>query len=780
MAKNNITTFTSESVCAGHPDKICDQISDAILDEVLKQDRFGHVAVETLAGYNRVVIAGEVTANAKVNFAEVARNQIKRLGYTNPKLNFSDKSVIEVYVHAQSPEIAVGVNHKGAGDQGCLKKGTLVRTKNGFVPIENIKVGDYVATPYGWKKVLQSVRTGLKRVIDITLANGMLLTCTKDHKVLCFDKKGDTYWKAAADLGQGEFVCTMKPQQSFTDTHWESYVPKQTFFGKYNHKIYGLEKLTFDDKLGYLTGELIGDGYVASSKLMELSFGTNYAHARTVQEMTSYQMPSQWRLITNNNNISLKIDSILVRKHFQNYGLTFNKAPKKQTPDGVFFSPKEVIRNYLSGLFDSDGTIVANTGRGNKNIRIRLGSASHKLLREVQLLLNDFGIKSSIIFNAPVGKPVGKRGRNGKIYKSKYDHFVLSLVCFESYQNFYKEIGFLDERKQQRLLSFIENHCSKPTNSPGIFLVPNPKKNELINETRLGKELPFSIGIFKEKVDKDEVAEVYDLEVEDVHMFSGNGIYVHNSMFGFACTETKELMPLVIMLAHKLAKRIDWVREKGILSYLRPDGKTQVTIEYHEGSAYQVRQVVIAVPHKESIKLPQVKEDIYKEVVKPILEEYDFKIKLSDLILNGTGVWHHGGPAADCGVTGRKIVVDGYGGYARVGGGAFSGKDPTKVDRSGAYAARFLAKNVVAQKLAEKAEVRLAYFIGAKKPTMQEVETFGTAKKSQKVIKDFMSKILDTSVAGILEGLNLQRPIYLPTAAYGHFGREEFPWEKIV
>ncbi|MBI4038455.1 methionine adenosyltransferase [Candidatus Daviesbacteria bacterium] len=370
MVTNNITTFTSESVCSGHPDKICDAISDTILDAVLTQDRFGHVACETMAGYNRVVIAGEVKAKAKIDFASIAREQIKRLGYTDPNLHFSDQSSIEVYMHAQSSEIAVGVDHKGAGDQGM--------------------------------------------------------------------------------------------------------------------------------------------------------------------------------------------------------------------------------------------------------------------------------------------------------------------------------------------------------------------------------------------------------------------------MFGFACKETPQFMPLPIVLAHALTKRIDQVREEKVLPYLRPDGKSQVTVKYKNGQAVEVEQVVIAVPHKESTKLEQVKKDIYKYVVTPVLEQYGYKIKTKDLIINGTGVWHHGGPAADCGVTGRKIVVDTYGGYARVGGGCFSGKDPTKVDRSGAYAARFLAKNIVAQKLAEKAEVRLAYFIGAKKPTMQDIETFGTAKKSQKVIKSFMEKILDTSVAGILEGLDLQRPIYLPTASYGHFGRDEFPWERIV
>lgn len=251
-------------------------------------------------------------------------------------------------------------------------------------------------------------------------------------------------------------------------------------------------------------------------------------------------------------------------------------------------------------------------------------------------------------------------------------------------------------------------------------------------------------------------------------------------MFGYACSETEELMPLPIILAHQLARRIDQVREDKILDYLRPDGKSQVTVEYENGKPVAVSHVVVAVPHKENIGLEQVKKDVYEKIVTPVLARYGFKVSIKNLIVNGTGVWHNGGPAADCGVTGRKIVVDGYGGYARVGGGAFSGKDPTKVDRSGAYAARFIAKNIVAQKLAEKAEVRTAYFIGAKKPVMLEVETFGTNKKSQKVIDNFAAKILDTSVSGIIKGLNLQRPIYLPTAAYGHFGRDEFPWEKIV
>jgi S-adenosylmethionine synthetase len=212
-----------------------------------------------------------------------------------------------------------------------------------------------------------------------------------------------------------------------------------------------------------------------------------------------------------------------------------------------------------------------------------------------------------------------------------------------------------------------------------------------------------------------------------------------------------------------------------------------VTESYENGKPVGIETVVLAVPHDEKVPLAQVKKDLFQFCVLPVLEEIcppaggqGFSIKENQLIVNGTGVWHIGGPASDTGVTGRKIIVDSYGSFARVGGGCFSGKDPTKVDRSAAYGARYLAKNIVANGLAKKCEVRLAYFIGAQKPVMEEVETFGTAKKSDKVIRSFMDKILDTSLKGIIDKFNLRRPIYFKTASYGHFGRDIFPWEKIV
>ncbi len=251
-------------------------------------------------------------------------------------------------------------------------------------------------------------------------------------------------------------------------------------------------------------------------------------------------------------------------------------------------------------------------------------------------------------------------------------------------------------------------------------------------------------------------------------------------MFGYACSETSSYMPLSIELAHKLTMRLDQARISKSLPYLRPDGKTQVSVRYENNKPVGIETIVIAVPHDEKITLAQVKSDLFKQIVSPLLSEYGYKITLKQLIVNGTGIWHIGGPASDTGVTGRKIIVDSYGSVAHVGGGAFSGKDPTKVDRSAAYATRFLAKNIVAHGLAKTCEVRLAYFIGALKPVMQEAETFGTAKKSDKVIKSFMNKIMDTSLKGILDCLDLRRPIYFKTAAYGHFGRDGFPWEKIV
>lgn len=252
-------------------------------------------------------------------------------------------------------------------------------------------------------------------------------------------------------------------------------------------------------------------------------------------------------------------------------------------------------------------------------------------------------------------------------------------------------------------------------------------------------------------------------------------------MFGYACSETPEYMPLPIELAHALTQRIDSARESAELAWLRPDGKSQVTIHYENGKPKSVEKIVLALAHSEAIDQKEVKSQAIEKIIKPTLDKYKLKPPAErEIVVNGTGVWHIPGPESDAGLTGRKIVVDTYGGYARVGGGAFSGKDPSKVDRSGAYAARFIAKNIVAGGLADRCEVGLAYVIGQPKPLMQTIEAFGTAKVSENQLHEFKDKLIDTSVAGIIKRLDLARPIYSATSAYGHFGKPKLPWEKVL
>ncbi len=251
-------------------------------------------------------------------------------------------------------------------------------------------------------------------------------------------------------------------------------------------------------------------------------------------------------------------------------------------------------------------------------------------------------------------------------------------------------------------------------------------------------------------------------------------------MFGYACNETPELMPLPIALSHALAKRLTEVRKNGTLSYLRPDGKTQVTIEYDENDKpVRVDTIVISSQHSASVTLEEIRRDLIEQVITPIVPA-DMMDSETKIYINPTGRFVVGGPAGDTGLTGRKIIVDTYGGYARHGGGAFSGKDPTKVDRSACYAARYIAKNVVKAGLAEKCEVQLAYAIGVAKPVSVMIDTFGTAKVEEKKIEEAILRLVDLRPAAIIKRFDLRRPIYCALAAYGHMGREdvEAPWEN--
>ena len=276
-------------------------------------------------------------------------------------------------------------------------------------------------------------------------------------------------------------------------------------------------------------------------------------------------------------------------------------------------------------------------------------------------------------------------------------------------------------------------------------------------------------------VDKSFEMKAGEEEIANTHGAGDQGM-----MFGFACDETPELMPLPISLAHKMAKRLAQVRENSTLTYLRPDGKTQVTVEYDdEDKPVRVDTVVVSTQHKDDVTLEQIRKDMCKFVIEPIIpaELVDEKTKI---YVNPTGRFVTGGPAGDCGLTGRKIIVDTYGGYSRHGGGAFSGKDPTKVDRSAAYAARYVAKNIVAASLAKKCEVQLAYAIGVAKPVSVMVDTFGTGVLEDNVLAQIVTEIFDLRPNAIIETLELRNPIYKALASYGHMGREDLgvKWEQ--
>ena len=276
-----------------------------------------------------------------------------------------------------------------------------------------------------------------------------------------------------------------------------------------------------------------------------------------------------------------------------------------------------------------------------------------------------------------------------------------------------------------------------------------------------------------------DIALGVDKSFESKHGDSlGGGAGDQGMMFGYACNETKTLMPMPISLAHKLSRKLTEVRKNGTFDYLRPDGKSQVTVEYEDNRPVRVDTVVISTQHHAAAELDTIRRDMIEGVVKPVIpaELIDNKTKF---YINPTGRFVVGGPCGDSGLTGRKIIVDTYGGYARHGGGAFSGKDPTKVDRSACYMARYIAKNLVAASLADKCEVQLAYAIGVAKPVSVRVDTFGTGKMSEDKLCELVCEHFDMRPDAIIERLDLRRPIYAQTAAYGHFGRDDIslPWE---
>ena len=343
---------------------------------------------------------------------------------------------------------------------------------------------------------------------------------------------------------------------------------------------------------------------------------------------------------------------------------------------------------------------------------------------------------------------------------------------------------------------FARVACEAVAGKGEIFITGEISSNADVDIESVVRNAIKSVGYFGENQDIDwekckirsslskqspDIALGVDKSLEDKNGENTNseGAGDQGLMFGFACNETEELMPMPISLAHKLSKRLTDVRKQHILDYLGADGKVQVTVEYENDKPKRVDTVVVSTEHKDGIDLNTLREDIKREVIYKVISN-DLIDDKTIIYVNPTGRFVIGGPLGDSGLTGRKIIVDTYGGYARHGGGAFSGKDPTKVDRSASYMARFLAKNIVANKLADKCEIQLSYAIGVAKPVSVYVDTFGTNKIPEEDISKLIATKFDLTPRGIIEFLNLRTPIYTSTTNYGHFGKEYLPWEKII
>lgn len=812
--------FTSESVCAGHPDKICDQISDAIVDAVLAQDRFGRVACETLVGSNRIVIAGEITANAKVDYKKIAKEQIRRLGYKEQRYNFSDTSPIDLYIHEQSQEIAVGVDKNGAGDQGGMYGYACIETK-ALMPLA-------IMTAHGLtrkmdhvreKKVIPYLRPDGKSQVTVAYKNGkptnilqVVLAVPHKESVTLNKVKKDLYGEVILPVLQ-EFGFTIKISDVVVNGTgvWHLGGPAA------DCGVTG-RKIVVDGYGGYARVGggafcLAGDSLVNTEKGLVRIDSCQEVAKRGLLVKTDIHPISAGALYDN----GLKPTELIITKDGYHLEATLNHNVRVIDDKGDYVwkdigSLKEndwvsiQTKNRLFGndeISEFNFTYKQGTAGGRKKKYIFPTTLTEEYAYLLGLLVGDGDCTDEGCIRICVCDDEMKiivQNLFERLVRDKgkiYGHWA--YLGDVELRAFLKHLGLENARSFEKIVPrsiFLTSEKNCAAFLRGLFdtdgsirLDGRNKNSKRIYFTTTSKKLAEQVQLLL--LNFGVISKIYAITPsEKKGVIDGRKINSHHVIYHLTLKGSKS----VDLFIHKIGFSLS--RKKRVLVKPVPDKRDLRIIPNQKERIQRLfKKLPLEEQRNEGDKIGRFLRSSKGKATKELTYEKLKKfIYLYDDLLKGD---------KDYIVLKELYYMDHY--YSRLerkipsfahtydlnipfshtftANGIVchnSGKDPTKVDRSGAYAARFLAKNIVAHKLADKAEVRLAYFIGAKKPTMLDIETFGTEKKSHRFLISFMEELLDTSVSGILAGLDLRRPIYLPTASYGHFGREEFPWERVV
>ena len=824
--------ITSESVTEGHPDKLCDQVSDGIVDALLEKDPYSRIACETLITKGLVIVSGEITTKGYVEIPQLVRKIITKVGYTHTYdgLDANTCGIITL-INSQSPDIAQGVSKNkkeniinlGAGDQGlmygyasnetkefmplpivlahklvkklaqvrkqkllpylrpdgksqitieyengkakrienvviaaqhspkvslkklkkdiiknviqpvvpkklidkntkyfinatgrfvlggpaadtglCLSKGTLVATEKGLIAIEKLKnkIGIKIYTDDKDGKLTGWFDNGKKNALKFVTESGFEIKATPNHPMRTVENNQYT-WKSVKDFKIGNYITFKKAPLSNQRVNLKDFQFRKPAPAKRPYKDFNVGNFLNND-LSYLMGYLVGDGTLTNSRLIAFHFGSDIEKKHLIKKTKILGDVQAYNDQKGTKAGRVQFNSTKFRQFLEHLGLDYVSADKKRVPWSIFESPKSVIKEFIKGYFDADGSASYGYGRNNDTLQLIAVSISRQLLLDIKLLLYNLGINSKI-----------------HVRKKASDHFS-------------KKIGWVRNQKQSYQLNIIGNKSS----------------HKFVNEIGFGLKNKQDICVrknYRELEDRNFVG------IPDI----GN-IVKKILMLDQKLADKYHFRQIVDKQAEKSGRynRLNNIKFKQILKKYR---KFEDDENYKKLKFYSDRELNF--------------ERIIK-IEKSKTQTYDISVKSDHTFIANGFVVHN---------TGRKIIVDTYGGVGSHGGGAFSGKDPTKVDRSGSYAARWVAKNIVGAKLADKVEVQLAYVIGVAKPLSININTFNTGKIADEKIAKIVNKVFDLRPGMLIKNLKLRKPIYKQVAAYGHFGRNDLdlPWEKL-